>query len=78
MQLMRILAMNLTNDYYKKMQKYLHIKKNRTIFAVRFFNGALAHLVERNTGSVEVSGSSPLCSTVADSQVVRRKIVRNV
>ena len=25
--------------------------------------GALAHLVERNTGSVEVSGSSPLCST---------------
>ena len=26
-------------------------------------NGALAHLVERNTGSVEVSGSSPLCST---------------
>ena len=23
--------------------------------------GALAHLVERNTGSVEVSGSSPLC-----------------
>lgn len=27
-------------------------------------NGALAHLVERNTGSVEVSGSSPLCSTL--------------
>ena len=26
-------------------------------------NGVLAHLVERNTGSVEVSGSSPLCST---------------
>ncbi len=26
--------------------------------------GALAHLVERNTGSVEVSGSSPLCSTI--------------
>lgn len=25
--------------------------------------GVLAHLVERNTGSVEVSGSSPLCST---------------
>ena len=26
-------------------------------------NGALAHLVERNTGSVEVSSSSLLCST---------------
>ena len=26
-------------------------------------NGVLAHLVERNTGSVEVSGSSPLCAT---------------
>ena len=25
--------------------------------------GVLAHLVERNTGSVEVSGSSPLYST---------------
>ena len=25
--------------------------------------GVLAHLVERTTGSVEVSGSSPLCST---------------
>ena len=26
-------------------------------------SGALAHLVERNTGSVEVSSSSLLCST---------------
>lgn len=26
--------------------------------------GVLAHPVERNTGSVEVSGSSPLCSTI--------------
>ena len=29
--------------------------------------GALAHLVERNTGSVEVSGSSPLCSTSGET-----------
>ncbi len=35
--------------------------KNGITFAPQF--GALAHLVERNTGSVEVSGSSPLCST---------------
>lgn len=27
-------------------------------------NGALAQLGERHTGSVEVSGSSPLCSTI--------------
>ena len=27
-------------------------------------NGVLAHPVERNTGSVEVSGSSPLYSTI--------------
>ena len=27
-------------------------------------NGVLAHLVERNTGSVEVSGSTPLYSTI--------------
>ena len=32
-------------------------------FAMQIANGVLAHLVERNTGSVEVSGSSPLCST---------------
>ena len=31
--------------------------------------GALAHLVERNTGSVEVSGSSPLCSTTQEKTV---------
>ena len=38
------------------------ISKNGITFAPQF--GALAHLVERNTGSVEVSGSSPLCSTI--------------
>ena len=32
-------------------------------FAMQIATGVLAHLVERNTGSVEVSGSSPLCST---------------
>ena len=32
-------------------------------FALTNSKGVLAHLVERNTGSVEVSGSSPLCST---------------
>ncbi len=43
------------------MQKNLVDKNKKRTFAVAF--GALAHLVERNTGSVEVSGSSPLCST---------------
>lgn len=32
-------------------------------FAMQIATGVLAHLVERNTGSVEVSGSSPLYST---------------
>lgn len=35
--------------------------------------GVLAHLVERNTGSVEVSGSSPLCST--NSLKESRKVI---
>ena len=38
--------------------------------------GALAHLVERNTGSVEVSGSSPLCSTnLAEGQTVTSSLL---
>ena len=36
--------------------------------------GALAHLVERNTGSVEVSGSSPLCSTTREVTVLYRMV----
>ena len=34
--------------------------------------GVLAHLVERNTGSVEVSGSSPLYSTKNSKSTDRR------
>ncbi len=47
--------------FSKKMDKTLVHSKFRCNFAAAI--GALAHLVERNTGSVEVSGSSPLCST---------------
>ena len=39
-------------------------RKKVITFAESF--GALAHLVERNTGSVEVIGSSPICSTGKD------------
>ena len=38
-------------------------KKCRTFAAEFERNGVLAHLVERNTGSVEVRSSSLLCST---------------
>ncbi len=48
------------------MQKNLVDKNKKRTFAVAF--GALAHLVERNTGSVEVSGSSPLCSTKKEAE----------
>ena len=37
--------------------------QDKCVIFVPLKNGVLAHLVERNTGSVEVSGSSPLCST---------------
>ena len=33
------------------------------IFVIIYWYGVLAQLVERYTGSVEVSGSNPLCST---------------
>ena len=35
-------------------------------------NGALAHLVERFNGIEEVSGSSPLCSTISPPIALRR------
>ena len=38
----------------------------------RHENGALAQLGERYTGSVEVSGSIPLCSTTPSASVRRR------
>lgn len=41
----------------------LVVSKKSATFVVVKPNGVLAHLVERNTGSVEVSGSSPLYST---------------
>ena len=34
------------------------------IFVIIYWYGVLAQLVERYTGSVEVSGSNPLCSTM--------------
>ncbi len=36
------------------------------IFVIIYWYGVLAQLVERYTGSVEVSGSNPLCSTSVD------------
>ena len=49
------------NQFPKNHSKKFASSKNGITFATAI--GALAHLVERNTGSVEVSGSSPLCST---------------
>ena len=54
--------------FSKKMDKTLVHSKFRCNFAAAI--GALAHLVERNTGSVEVSGSSPLCSTKKQATVM--------
>jgi hypothetical protein len=36
-------------------------------------DGALAQLVERNTGSVEVSGSTPLGSTIFQNMKTQKK-----
>lgn len=49
------------NIFQKTSLKNLSVKK--MVLPLHPQIGALAHLVERNTGSVEVSGSSPLCST---------------
>ena len=53
----------------KKWGRGFAIKKKVVILHRESF-GALAHLVERNTGSVEVSGSSPLCSTRQENRKV--------
>lgn len=42
---------------------FFAIQKKALPLQRKITNGVLAHLVERNTGSVEVSGSSPLYST---------------
>ena len=52
---------------------YLVNSKKKCIFAAQF--GVLAHLVERNTGSVEVSGSSPLYSTKTDNCLIVRYLL---
>lgn len=52
--------------FYKKTAvKHIVAELQYEIFILNLHwrKGVLAHLVERNTGSVEVSGSSPLCST---------------
>ena len=50
---------------------YLVNSKKKCTFAAQF--GVLAHLVERNTGSVEVSGSSPLYSTTPFNRALEQK-----
>lgn len=51
--------------YTKTAVKHIVAELQYEIFILNLHRrkGVLAHLVERNTGSVEVSGSSPLCST---------------
>jgi hypothetical protein len=46
------------------------VPKMRSLLKARQKNGALAQLGERNTGSVEVSGSIPLGSTNSTKRAV--------
>lgn len=56
-------AINLPKQKSRKVGEKFGEWEKSCKFAMQIATGVLAHLVERNTGSVEVSGSSPLCST---------------